>query len=81
MMNAPQKRQQFAKPKIESGVPLPARTRQLYPWTEMKVGDSLWFPKRRPEDVNVTRWKAQKRTGFKFSQHKVKGGVRVWRVE
>jgi hypothetical protein len=47
----------------------------------MKVGDSLWFPNRNAWDINVMRWKAQQRTGFKFSQRKLQHGVRVWRVE
>lgn len=75
------KRRRHLIPKIESGVRMPPRTKQLYPWLEMNVGDSLWFPNRDSWDINVMRWKAQKRTGYRLSQRKLKDGIRVWRVK
>ena len=64
--------------KIETGFPVPIRTRAKYPWAEMKVGDSFFVPVKVPSDINITG--ARLNTGFKFVRRTVDGGVRVWRV-
>lgn len=66
---------------IEKGIPLPKGGRaEVYPWGKMEVGDSMMFWNRDHWDVNVMRWKAQKRHGFIFTIRKIEGGVRVWRT-
>jgi hypothetical protein len=69
-------------PKIEKGIPIPGRTgrREIYPWSKMEPGDSLFFKDRFSWDVNVMAWKAGKRHGFKYALKKEKDGVRVWRL-
>jgi hypothetical protein len=62
---------------IESGVPLPA-PRSSYPWTEMRVGDSLLA-----EDTKSLRSLATlagKRHGLKFTIRKEGTKLRVWRI-
>lgn len=66
---------------IDKGVPIPRTVRELYPWRNMEVGDSLFLRNRMYWEVNPMRWKAQKRHGIKLVQRKVDGGVRIWRVE
>lgn len=76
---------------IEKGIPPPEdkpKTRNQYPFNEMKVGDSFFVPFREDEDERVVRNKigtaargARWRTGMKFVSRAVEGGVRVWRVE
>lgn len=68
-------------PEIECGVPLPRKTKELYPWRNMQVGDSLWFAGRDVWDIDVMIYKASKRHGFRFTRRKLKDGVRVWRLE
>lgn len=53
---------------------------QKLPWREMKIGDSIWFPKRNNRHINVTMCRAQQRTGLKFTLRKMTDGVRVWRT-
>jgi hypothetical protein len=54
---------------------------QKLPWRKMKVGDSIWFPKRDHRHINAMKCKAQRRTGLKFTLRKMTNGVRVWRSE
>lgn len=71
-----------APPGIEKGIPIPKGGRpEVYPWAQMEIGDSLFFRNRFHWDVNVMRWRAEKRHGFKFTVRKVPGGVRVWRIK
>lgn len=72
---------------IESGVPIPPRThgrKTRWPFLmEMKVGDSVLITD--PAMMNhqlAVRLSALKRaTGRRFTQRRVDGGVRVWRIE
>lgn len=47
----------------------------------MEIGDSLFFENRDSWDINVLRWRAQKKYGIRLRSQKQKGGVRVWRTE
>lgn len=66
---------------IEHDIPIPPKTRELYGWRNMEVGDSKFFADRFVWDVNVMVWRAAKHHGFKFTLRKLKGGVRVWRIK
>ena len=72
---------------IEKGVPLPKRSRGpgrprsgKYPFQQMEVGDSFLISNVASNSVACISGRWAKRTGFKFSQRKVEGGYRVWRV-
>lgn len=40
---APPKLERKQPGKIESGIPIPPRRREKYPFSEMQVGDSFWW--------------------------------------
>jgi len=70
--------------KIEKGIPIGMTRigRPLYPFKEMKVGDS--FLVERPEDVILVRsaaYTSAARLGMKFSCRKAGDGMRVWRIK
>ena len=82
--------------KIEKDVPIPPRRRGLkqkspWPWPEMKVNDSVFFPARKGEDANNIRGRIKTfgayaaRTNKKFAtrwtKHEGKLGLRVWRIK
>ena len=71
-----------AKPiKAEKNIPLPrSRKSALYPWREMKVGDSFLAPV--PQRAFTAQASlASMRTGWKFVTRAVsKTSTRVWRV-
>lgn len=71
-----------AKPiKVEKNIPLPRERKALYPWREMKVGDSFLAPV--PQRAFTAHASvASMRTGWKFVTRAVsKTSTRVWRVK
>lgn len=74
--------------KIEKGVPVPVmangQRRARYPWADMKIGESVFFPRDRFEYSNVrsaaTLW-CIRHPDFKFQTHRNPEGVRVWRIK
>lgn len=68
--------------KIERGIPVPSARGALikYPWAEMEVGDSLFFPAGNHPSVSAISGQWATRHGRKFTTRKVDGGVRVWRI-
>lgn len=74
--------------KIESNMPIPhagGRPR-AYPWYEMEIGQSFMVncpdveSKRLANNLTSCKCNAAKKTGFKYTMRKVKGGIRCWRV-
>ena len=83
---------------IETGIEMPPRVytgaggaAKKYPFPEMEVGDSFYFPAKGNSKVAKRRavgrmtasaagW-SKKLPGRKWSVRTVEGGVRVWRVE
>jgi hypothetical protein len=63
---------------IQSDVPIPL-CRSKYPWAEMKVGDSVFIPKKLASVSNAsTSWAV--RNNAKFT-HRTEGtGTRIWRI-
>lgn len=67
--------------KIERGIPLPRPGRSpIYPWYEMKRGDSFFVRRGHAERLRAASGMAAKRLGRKsrFVVRNVEGGVRVW---
>lgn len=71
--------------KIEKGIAIPPKTvtgrPRIYPFDELKVGESFFVKDKAPEDISACRALAQKRTGSVYVLRSVKGGVRVWRIK
>lgn len=77
--------------KVEQGIPIPekgSRVRRMtcpYPFNKMKLGDSFFVPcsgkELRKRQVNVADWRRRYFKLMAIETHKVKGGVRVWRVK
>lgn len=74
--------------RIDQGVPMPRPQtgRPKYPFRKMEVGDSFLVECEDGDSGSVMngltsciRWATYK-TGFKFAQRMVRGGVRVWRT-
>lgn len=73
--------------KIEKNIPLPtSRTRgrpAKYPFKDMVVGDSVFFPGESTTPGNNVYVAAQmhaRMNGKKFSGRTMDGGLRIWRV-
>lgn len=66
----------------EQGVPVPAaRTRNVYPYKTMNVGDSFFVRDGKLQIVCNANWKNGKRLNKKFVARREADGVRVWRTE
>lgn len=80
---------------IETGIEMPTRPCRggptKYPFAQMEVGDSFYFPASGESKVemrraigrmtsNASAW-SKRLPGRKFSVRTVEGGVRIWRVE
>lgn len=65
---------------IERGVKIPRTNKEIHPFGDLEIGDSLFFRNRDYWDINVLRFKAERRHGITLTMRKVNGGVRVWRV-
>ena len=67
--------------KIEKAVPVPPKKgggrAPKYPYRDLEVGDSFFVPGIKTTGASD----AGKRLGLKFTQRRVDGGMRVWRVE
>lgn len=68
---------------FDKDIPLPpvGHSHERHGFSQMEIGDSIWFDNRAYGDINVMVWKAQKRLGFVLKRRKLPGGVRVWRVK
>lgn len=72
--------------KVESGIPVPARTNRqggrlpIYPFADLKVGESFFVPGKTVKTMSHTASKAAKRLEIKLITRTVEGGVRVWRT-
>lgn len=55
--------------------------RSVYPWTEMKVGDSFDVPLQKAESVRSAASARGRDYGEKYITRTVDDIVRVWRVE
>ena len=72
--------------KIESGIPVPAGTNRsggrkaVYPFADLKVGESFFVAGKSVKTMSQTANKAAKRIGVELITRTVEGGVRVWRT-
>ena len=69
--------------KIEKGIPVPSLGRgSRYPFNDMAVGDSVFIPDKRPQQLSgsITWAKMQLGGDAVFVCRTVEGGTRVWRV-
>lgn len=69
--------------KIESGIPMPVkpRGRGIYPYQELKVGQSFFVPKPIGLMSGSLSYARLKLAPSKFVARSVEGGCRVWRVK
>jgi hypothetical protein len=77
--------------KVEQGIPIPSKVGRVrrrvcpYPYNKMKLGDSFFVPcsgkELRERQVNVADWRRRYFKLMGIETHKVKGGLRVWRVK
>ena len=75
--------------KIEPGIPLPNKEyyKPQYPWPSMQVGDSIFVPldkdgaQYKIQSARTAAGKWGQKNNIKFTSRKVKGGLRIWRVE
>jgi hypothetical protein len=73
--------------KIEKGIPIPKKIVGMVsrsPISKMEVGDSVLFSGKYKEIFSRIRSSVSyygARHKMKFSQRKVEGGIRVWRIE
>jgi hypothetical protein len=66
---------------VDKDIPVPTRrSRTLYPYEEMEVGDSFFLEDMPLQQVCNSNLRAAKRSGKKFSARTEDGGVRVWRI-
>jgi hypothetical protein len=68
---------------IAKNVPLPINTRALYPFRDMKVGDSFYIPgnKQYMSAVSASFNFAKSNAPYKFSSRQEGDGGRIWRVK
>lgn len=69
---------------VESGIPVPdfsTARRQVYPWSEMKVGDSFLV---NDKPIGTIRSaicaRSKKNPGERYTCQAALNGVRVWRI-
>ena len=78
---------------IESDIPIPLGSPDLgvkpspmggrpemYPWSKMKVGDSMFIPNRKGSVVSTMASYRKRHHGERHTVRTVEGGVRVWRI-
>lgn len=66
---------------IERDVPLPLpKTVKKYPHEEMEVGESFFVEGLKMQVVLNANWRAQNKTGRRFTARKEASGIRVWRT-
>jgi len=67
--------------RVEKGVALPvARVERKYPHEDMEVGDSFFLTGVNMQVVLNANWRAQKKSGRRFTARKEGEGIRVWRI-
>ena len=66
---------------VESNIPLPSERTKRYPYKEMELGECFFVPESKIQLICNANYKAQKRTGMKFTARREGNGVRVWRIE
>lgn len=72
--------------KVESGIPVPARTNRqggrpsIYPFADLKVGESFFVPGKTVKTMSQAARRAVKRLEIELITCIVEGGVRVWRT-
>ena len=74
-----------AKPKIDTGVPVPAPKRPVppetkYPWPDMKRGDSVLFGTQEGKAAYESARKWGQSRGIRFTRRLTTQGLRIWRV-
>lgn len=52
----------------------------IYPWVDMKTGDSFFVKGVKGRDFSATAYAAGKRLNMKFSVITVENGSRCWRI-
>lgn len=72
----------MAKFKLEDNVPIPDPWESLrkYPWSDMKVGQSIVRHVGMYLTMRVSAHKASKKYGYKFTTRKKGNFVRIWRI-
>lgn len=72
---------------IDKNIPIPqsgGRVRpSLYPFAEMEIGDSVFFPdepRGSRSKPSIASAQLGRYRGWKFSSRAMDGGVRIWRV-
>jgi len=53
----------------------------IYPFKQMKIGDSFIVPEKQRDGVNSCIQLRRKETAHRYSTRTVKNGVQVWRVK
>lgn len=78
----------MAKIKIEKGIKMweprgkSGGRKDVYPWREMKKGDSFFIPSQKPATAQSAVARANKRYApKKFAARTMPTGVRIWRVK
>jgi hypothetical protein len=67
---------------VEKNVPLPKlRTRNIYPYEQMEVGDSFFLENAHMPTVSNNNNQRGKKLGMKFIARKEGNGARIWRIE
>lgn len=70
---------------IEKQIPIPPvgyepiKYETKYPFRDMKVGDSIFIQSAKKTISHARYWEAV--TNFKFTQRRLKGGIRIWRIK
>lgn len=70
---------------IEKNIPMPLQVRgapRKYPFYDMDVGDSVFFPSVSSTASNEYRAaiNAGRNHGMRFSARNIDGGLRIWRI-
>ena len=66
--------------KIENNIPVEKLNHFIYPWKDMKIGDSFLFPKRNNSNYGLAK-KASKKHNCEFIVRITENGMRCWRIK
>jgi hypothetical protein len=68
---------------VSRNIPIPT-DRQSYPFTTMKVGESVFIPQHKAHSAQASAWYASNRYCRKFTSRsrceRGQQGIRIWRV-
>ena len=64
---------------IEKGIDIPPKS--IYPFHNMKIGDSFPLAAKEKDKVNTAMHAFAKKNGGKFTLRVINGEARCWRVE